>query len=617
MFVFFIRASGENPERPFACRQANRMPPVSTRVIGFLFSASLLSGQAISFLAPINTNVGSGFPPGVAAMAVGDFNGDGKPDIVYEVPNSQLVFPAVVLFGNGDGTFRLGPTVTPGGNPAIADFNGDGKPDILIGPPSPTTILLSHGDGTFASPIAVPACTESPLAADLNKDGKADLICGTSALLSNGDGTFGSPIPLPVDVHDTLLLVADFNHDGFPDVLFYQLSTALSISLGHGDGTFAPETTVLADQFTYPVSGDFNGDGKLDLAGNCTRSGLVCVAPGNGDGTFGTVIVNQGLTALPAAQADFNGDGKLDLVGTDGSLLAGNGDGTFRVPVFIQSGSAAVADFNGDGLPDIANGVARLNFGAIEILLNDSPGDGFYTTGVSSATWTLPVDTGAITSAFGMNLAPQTEAASAMNDSFPTTLGGIRLHVRDSTGDTLAPLIYVSSTQINYIMTSSDVFASIGIEQVGSNYVPKGIGLAPSPWQVGLYAESGGLAAAVAVSVAPDGTQTPVPVLSCGGTACTAIPIDVSGNPVYVSLYGTGFDSVPVAMQCLAGSLTLPVTYAGPQRQIPGLDQINVQLPATLAGAGSISITCANQEPNTGSSASPGPPSNPVELVIR
>jgi len=93
-----------------------------------------------------------------------------------------------------------------------------------------------------------------------------------------------------------------------------------------------------------------------------------------------------------------------------------------------------------------------------------------------------------------------------------------------------------------------------------------------------------GLAAATAVRIAPDGTQTPVSVSE---------PIDISGDPVYLSLYGTGFSRASTAnSNCTIGGQALPATYAGPQMQIAGLDQINVILPRTLAGTGNTSITC-------------------------
>jgi hypothetical protein len=183
----------------------------------------------------------------------------------------------------------------------------------------------------------------------------------------------------------------------------------------------------------------------------------------------------------------------------------------------------------------------------------------------------------------------------------------------DTSGIRMLPLAAtaVLQPQTNYVITSLDTFAWIGIEQAGTTYILKGIGLAAVASAVGLF-NSNGLAAASAVSVAPDETQTPVPVSFCSGASRTSVatiatpetlrnldryreiqlPINVSGNQVYLSLYGTGFDSVPIGMQCFSDSLSLPVTYAGPQKQTPGLDQINLKLPASLAGTGTVSITC-------------------------
>ncbi len=326
-----------------------------------------------------------------------------------------------------------------------ADFNGDGITDILVGPPGPTNIILSNGDGTFRAPAAVPDCLGFSIIADFNGDGKADLICRTAVLLGKGDGTFGTPIPHSLAIGGSLLVAADFNHDGIEDILDLQPSNALAVALGHGDGTFAAEVTAVAaaPQSQFGVTGDFNGDGIPDLAGICKQAGSFCVVPGKDDGTFGPGIISQGLTGVPQAAADFNKDGKLDLVASDGAVLAGNGDGTFRAPVFIQPGFVAIVDFNGDGQPDIiesvASNVAGANFTLLSVLINDSPGDGFYTAGVSSASWTWPIASGSLTSAFGVNLAQQTASASALDDTLPATLGGIRVHIRDSTGDSLAP----------------------------------------------------------------------------------------------------------------------------------------------------------------------------------
>jgi uncharacterized protein (TIGR03437 family) len=116
------------------------------------------------------------------------------------------------------------------------------------------------------------------------------------------------------------------------------------------------------------------------------------------------------------------------------------------------------------------------------------------------------------------------------------------LHVRDRshTEDTVAPLLYVSPNQINYILMSSDPFAWVAIERVGSPYVPEGISVPITTIAAGLFSVGEGFAAASAVAITPSG-PVPVPVIACDGPVCTAVPIDVSALPVYLSLYGTGF----------------------------------------------------------------------------
>ncbi len=559
-----------------------------------------LAAQSISFLPP--QNVANGGAHSISAcsgcVAVADFNGDGLPDIAF---NMQLPDPeGGVLLGNGDGTFRPAlPLSYPAMGPLlVGDFNGDGKPDLVFAG-SPAVLYLGKGDGTFGSPINVGACS-GILIGDFNHDGKTDILCGTSILLSNGDGTFSNAGTAGTQAMENVALVADFNNDGIPDVLLQRISGILAVALGRGDGSFGPELvlnyTVPPDTPTYPfLAADFNGDGKIDLidfsAGINTGGDHIDFLPGNGNGTFGTLVrTDTSLnppTAAMTAVGDFNKDGSLDFVAGD-AIYAGNGDGTFRFPVFFgptayqclpqtlmptpscdyAHGSTAVADFNGDGLPDMVVYVVD-EFGTgqisdrseINVLLNDSPGNGFLTSGVSAATFTWPVGPGSIVSAFGLNLAPATAIAGA--NPAPTTLGGIRLHVRDRshTADTLAPLLYVSPTQINYVLNSSDPYAWVDIERVGTPYVPQGI-------------------------------TVPIAALSPGFFAATY----TAAAPGYLSLYGTGFAEASMsASSCTVGSVNVSVTYAGPEIQIAGLDQVNLLLPASLAGAGVEPVQCLFQ----------------------
>ena len=562
----------------------------------FLFAATPLFAvsQSISFLPP------AGFIGGGASVvfdcphciAIADFNGDGKPDIAY---NTLPIVPeGGILLGNGDGAFRP-PVPFPfftSGSIFAGDFNGDGKAD-LIG----DSVYLGNGDGSFRSPIPITGCTATLQLADFNRDGKTDLLCGTTPLLSNGDGTFTATGAAGAVKFESVALIADFNGDGIPDLLLLQVSGNLAVVLGHGDGAFGSEIPLsygLHPQTTANfLAGDFNGDGKVDLIDFSQRGDRIDFLPGNGDGTFGSVIQTD-ISANPvpgrmSAVGDFNKDGKLDFVAGD-SVYAGNGDGAFRFPIFFGPTtytcgparptpvpfscdyihtSTTVGDFNGDGLPDLAAytviaprpGGGFHEEAEIDVLLNDSPGNGFATAGVSSATGTWPVAPGSIVSAFGANLAPAIAIASTI--PAPTTLGGIRLHVRDRShsGDRLAPLLYVSPTQINYILNSSDPYAWVDIERVGAPYVPQGI-------------------------------TVPIAAIAPGFFSA---PYTASA-PGYLSLYGTGFAETSAAVSsCMAGDADVPITYAGPEIQIAGLDQVNLLLPASLAGAGAQPVYCVFQ----------------------
>jgi hypothetical protein len=375
---------------------ANATGGVHSNVVFFPVAASETS---VSFA----NAAGSPFPLGIntAAVATGDFNGDGALDLaISNFYNSGTVN---ILLGNGDGTFRAasGSPIPLAGSPnwlMVGDFNGEGKEDVAAVEPlgNSVVILLGNGDGTFAAaPGAANRVGANPQFAavgDFNGDGMLDLAITNAAsntvtiLLGNGDGTFTQASGSPVSAGNAPegIAVGDLNGDGILDLAVTNSpSNTVTILLGNGDGSFSPAAgspITVGSLPDYLLIADLDGDGKLDLTVTNALSGSVSILLGNGDGTFAAaagspISVSQEPTVVLAG--DFNADGNLDLVVADSNsgianltLLLGHGDGTFTVSgstVTTGKDYVAAGDFNGDGRLDLA--VVDAFHGKVSVLL--------------------------------------------------------------------------------------------------------------------------------------------------------------------------------------------------------------------------------------------------------
>jgi hypothetical protein len=379
-------------------RAKDRLLVAAAAALVFVVSASAggSAGGDPSFVP--GPSFDAGYAP--AGAVVADFNRDQKPDLAvancidtYDFNGEEEIgSEVVILLGDGHGGAR------PGAPPplpadvwtcalASADFNADGSADLAVMDSTAKTlaILLSDGTGHFVaapgSPIHLDGTPANVVAADVNGDGRPDLVVpvaetsghGLEILLGDGAGGFaqapGSPVPILAG--DAIsVAVVDLDGDGRPDLAVANTQrNEISVLRGDGAGGFGPPATVGSGRHPSEISvGDFDGNGKPDLAALVTNG--VAILLGDGAGSFTAAGSPVAVHGDHLAVGDLNGDSRADLVvsnayGNSVSVEAATGGGRFKRATFSPFGAGfpsfvGIADFDGDGRPDLATSDAVL-----------------------------------------------------------------------------------------------------------------------------------------------------------------------------------------------------------------------------------------------------------------
>jgi hypothetical protein len=302
---------------------------------------------------------------GLGYLAIVDVNGDKKPDAIATFsgnPEDSASQDGFVLLNDGTGNFKLAPG-TYGYQTVLAsgDFNGDGKTDLVVG--LGPTILYGKGDGTFTTGRSYSLNANAAVVGDFNHDGHLDLAVsnyttGVYTLRGQAGGTFAAP-KLIFPFGASYIQAADLNHDGYLDLIAAS-SSSVDVYTNQRNGTFSsPRVFAGTGNGYYPSPfglADFNRDGYLDIAFQNQ------VTYGTSGAAFQDPIITQSTYAGGVVTADFNGDGIDDVAVTNIStgsvtVFTGSGKGYFNAgktyPTPIIYGNIAAGDVNGDGVKDI------------------------------------------------------------------------------------------------------------------------------------------------------------------------------------------------------------------------------------------------------------------------
>jgi len=432
-------------------RNSTSQPLGGTNLAGISFSAK--------------TDYSTGASSGPHAITTGLINADGFTDIITANRfNSKIS----VLLGVGDGTFSTQTSFNTGNTPqsiTTGDINGDSKLDLVTANnfsnndiPGNVSVFLGNGNNSFITKpvVATQNGPVSVILGNFNAGNNIDIATANygsnsvSIFLGNGNGTFIAATNFATGSGPKSVAMGDVNGDGFLDLATANFSAVsasdrLSLLLGNGDGSFKAPTYLTSGTKPFSlIMADINGDGKKDLISANYNSANVSILLGNGNGTFQSATsASTGTRPVSVAAADLDGDGKIDLAVANSynnivspinsiSLLAGNGDGTFKTAVNFTTGTrpycVTIADINGDSKPDIAT--ANEGSDNISVFLNTTNNPSnfagqTYTVDATAPTIAITSDKTALKSGETANLTfTLSEAASDFTQSDITLVGG-------------------------------------------------------------------------------------------------------------------------------------------------------------------------------------------------
>ncbi|HEY1184734.1 MAG TPA: FG-GAP-like repeat-containing protein [Bryobacteraceae bacterium] len=531
-------------------------------------------GKPISTTLPLGAWIGN-LMIGQVHPAIADFNGDGKLDLVIPGQGTSAYGAGQVawylLLGKGDGTFQTPSNVPFTGvmplSVVAGDFNGDGKTDLAAAAYDSTgapwlEIALGNGDSTFQTPVLsqLPATSGTVLlAADVNGDGKLDIVVAGSCLYLNLTGTGGS-----------------------------ESNAGVTVLLGDGKGNFTigfdtTEPNYVSDATLAGVL----ETGRLDLveatisfsSADTAPSGAIQIRPNNGDGTFGSPIVLPTSTSVvptDVTTADFNGDGRPDIA-------------TASLP---PQPLALNVSLNSNFSQLLQSVLVQLPSGGADVFLNLTPefptitgigvsGGG---TGIAQNTWI---------SIYGIDLAPASlgqggltwSNAPSFPSQMPTVLDGVSVTVNGKP----AYIYYVSGSQLNVLTpldsttgrvavtvnngTSTSAAFTANLQTVSPGFLRFGDGVHVAAEHAD-YSYLGPASMSV-----PGYTFTPAApgetiLLFCDGLGLPASPL-TAGSAVQIGVLPTPWPIIQI------GELSATVKYAA--LISPGLYQLNVVVPPLAA----------------------------------